>query len=511
MGFLFVSASEIETFDLCPRKWAFVYIENKRPPPNDSAALGTRVHAILEKWLKEGAPPDTWTPEGEIAASGLHLLPAPRTPTLVTEEQFSFTSQRAWYTGFKDFRYRDVDGLIHVGDHKTTKSFTWAKTPEEILCHSQALIYAVDEFRKNPDDDRLALDWIYYKTTGSRKAEPRFQIVTRDVVAEMFFEHVDPVAGEITRLHHEVPVGTPALDFTPDFRSCEAFGGCPFLSICNPTPSQRVQATMTQAGMSLADKLKSMKAGRTSPVHPPEAHQAPQQPFVPQVPQAPQQPFVPQAAPMAPMDPALYQPQMPYVPLVPQTNGGVAPQVPVSQTVPQGQPTLPFPAAPAPQGFQAALPYPVAPAPQEAAAPSAPQEAAAPPQEASKKVRGRPKKRVTATEALEAPETEATKDEEKVTFTLYIGCAPVGVEATNALVYVNAAHDALKKNRGVSHYLETERGAGELCKELESLLALCEGTWNAPRGDVFLSNTQIEEDTASVWLSRAAKVVRAFR
>ena len=48
MGQLYVSASEIEVFDLCPRKWAFSYIENKRPPSNDSAALGTRVHAILE-------------------------------------------------------------------------------------------------------------------------------------------------------------------------------------------------------------------------------------------------------------------------------------------------------------------------------------------------------------------------------------------------------------------------------------------------------------------------------
>jgi len=101
VGALFVSASEIELYDLCPRKWAFAYIEGKRPPPNESAALGSRVHAILERWLKEGAAPDLLTAEGEIAASGLHLLPPPRTPTLVTEEQFSFTSRRAWYTGFK--------------------------------------------------------------------------------------------------------------------------------------------------------------------------------------------------------------------------------------------------------------------------------------------------------------------------------------------------------------------------------------------------------------------------
>jgi len=98
-------------------------------------------------------------------------------------------------------------------------------------------------------------------------------------------------------------------------------------------------------------------------------------------------------------------------------------------------------------------------------------------------------------------------------FTLYIGCAPVGSKVTNALIYVNAAHDAVKKTHGVAHHRELEygKGPGELCKALEALLVLCEGTENVPSGDVFLGNTQVEEDTAPVWISKAAKVVRAFR
>jgi hypothetical protein len=478
MGALFVSASEIETYDLCNRRWAFIYIEGKRPPPNDSAALGTRVHAILEKWLRDGTAPDTWTPEGEIAASGLHLLPAPKTPTLVTEEEFRFTSRRAWYLGYKDFRYRDASGLLHVGDHKTTKSMVWAKSTDEILAHPQALIYAVDEFFKNPNDDRLALDWIYYKTTGSRKAEPRFQIVTKDVVAEMFFEHVDPVAGEITQLHHEVPVGTSALDFRPDFRACDAFGGCAFLSICNPTPTQRMQATMTQAGLSLTDKLKAMKANRPpSPIHPPEAYQAP----------------VVEAGPPAPSVPAFSLPVV----------GQPALPFPQAAPAPQAVPQAPQ-AAPVPQAAQVTTPGPV-PAPQAVSYipdTSAPVPQAAAP--APKKPRGRPPK---ATSVAELPQMNG------IGFTLYVGCAPIGCNVTNALEYVNAAHDQLRQARGVTHYRELEfgRGPGELCAALEALLALCEGTENAPSGDVVLGGAQIEEDTASVWFSKAAKVVRAFR
>jgi hypothetical protein len=532
VGALFVSASEIEVFDLCQRKWAFVYIEQKRPPPNESAALGTRVHAILERWLKEGAAPDLiTTAEGtrerdahEIAASGLHLLPPPRTPTLVTEEQFSFTSKRAWYTGFKDFRYRDANGLLHVGDHKTTKAFTWAKTTDEILCHPQALIYSVDEFFKNPNDNVLSLDWVYYKTTGSRKAEPRFQIVAKQTVAEMFFEHVDPVAGEITRLHHEVPAGTSALDFPPDFRACDAFGGCAFLSICNPTPTQRVQATMTQAGLSLADKLKAMKANRApSPIHPPEAFQAPaaappaapmmQQPVAAPVVPMMQQPVaapmisvaappmqfslptpqgapagasmpVPQATPMAPMDPALYQVSQGAPPVQAVSGPGMLPH-----QVPYQPPAAAPPAQPAP------------------AATAVPEPPAEP-----KKSRGRPKKAPKAQpdDGLADPVDPGIMNDG---FTLYVGCAPIGCNVTNTLEYVNAAHDQLKEAHGVTHYREMEfgKGPGMLCAALEVLLALCEGTSSAPSGDVVLGGAQIEEDTASVWFSKATKVVRAFR
>jgi len=505
MGELFVSASEIEQYELCPRKWAFIQIEKKRPPQNDSAALGTRVHKILEQWLKDGTAPDLLTNEGEIAASGLHLLPPPRTPTLVTEEQFSFTSRRAWYTGFKDFRYRDANGLVHVGDHKTTKSMTWARSLEDILCHPQALIYAVDEFFKNPNDDRLALDWIYYKTTGSRKAEPRFQIVTKDAVAEMFFEHVDPVAGEITRLHHETPPGTSALEFPPDFRACEAFGGCAFLSICNPSPTQRMQATMTQAGMSLTDKLKAMKAGRApSPIHPPEAYQAPQAAPVAPVPAVPQFSLptpqgasvaAPQAASMAPMDPALYQ-----QPAVPPPPAPAVPFVHPLAAVPQA----PAPVAPAPVVPPTA---PEVPFVTQAAMNQTPDPQAPP---AAPKKRGRPKG------AKAVPLGDAVTELDQHTnggFTLYVGCAPIGCNVTSALEYVNAAHDQLRQARGVTHYREMEfgKGPGELCATLEMLLGLCEGTENAPSGDVVLGGAQIEEDTASVWFSKAAKVVRAFR
>jgi 3-methyladenine DNA glycosylase Mpg len=137
-------------------------------------------------------------------------------------------------------------------------------------------------------------------------------------------------------------------------------------------------------------------------------------------------------------------------------------------------------------------------------APQTPTPAAPAAVEPPKKKRGRSPNAVAASD--EAP---AASDG----FVLYIGCAPIGTKVTNALVYVNAAHDEVRKAHSVAHHREMEygKGPGELCKALEILLALCEGTENVPSGDVFLGNTQIEEDTAPVWIAKAAKVVRAFR
>lgn len=59
-----VSASQIQLASLCWRKWAFAYIEGKREPETRQLALGTRVHFILEAYLKYGKVPDpyeTWS------------------------------------------------------------------------------------------------------------------------------------------------------------------------------------------------------------------------------------------------------------------------------------------------------------------------------------------------------------------------------------------------------------------------------------------------------------------
>ena len=69
-----VSASQITTFRDCPRKWYFDKIVKVPRVSTAATELGSAVHEELEHYLKEGRNPSN-TPAGDIARSGLHLLP----------------------------------------------------------------------------------------------------------------------------------------------------------------------------------------------------------------------------------------------------------------------------------------------------------------------------------------------------------------------------------------------------------------------------------------------------
>jgi len=47
-----LSASQIQTFTECQRKWAWRVLDGVEEPPNKAAELGGQVHAELEKYLR---------------------------------------------------------------------------------------------------------------------------------------------------------------------------------------------------------------------------------------------------------------------------------------------------------------------------------------------------------------------------------------------------------------------------------------------------------------------------
>ncbi len=125
-----ISASQIDTYRTCARKWAWKYIGRVDGPQHPSAALGERVHGVLEGWLRDGKAIDTSTREGKIAAAGVSKLPMPGRG--LVERKFDWRSPAGiLYTGRLDLEHERDDVLV-VHDHKTTSSFGWAKTEEDL-------------------------------------------------------------------------------------------------------------------------------------------------------------------------------------------------------------------------------------------------------------------------------------------------------------------------------------------------------------------------------------------
>lgn len=481
---LYVSPSEMETWFLCKRKWAGIYIHGWRGPEKPAAAKGVRTHRHLEKYLRDGTPPDMSTEEGEIAAESLHILPAPG--TVGVEQAFAFAAPGAWFTGVKDFVARyDTHALI--GDHKTTGDKRWIKTEEELLSQPQAPIYAVDEFRRNARIDVVEAQWNYHLTKRPFKVIPVHFLIRRKHATELFFDWLLPEANIIEELHGRDDDDTPhMLEMPGTFTACNAFGGCHLKHICNPTPAEQLGAIMSQG---LLAKIRSGAiVGATAPVYAPPASQA--QPPSPS--QAP-------GAPPAAWDQAFQQQSAP-PPTPPQWTP------PAAATAPPGATPWQAPApvqvqSEAPQQYQQSAPPPWT--PPVVAAPAATPWTPPPRVEEATRKRG---KRKTAEKIDGGDTTEVVEaGEESEGFTLYINCRPVNGEVTSAFDYCEAAHTLLKEEQSILHYGLIEYGKGKPALQIALSKVLQN---NDPlSGDVILLDTEIEKDCLPVFKALASKVV----
>ena len=171
-----LSATQIDIFQLCPRKWDWQYVKKIPLPPNRSQALGSRVHEILESYNRDGTVPDrneTFQFEtddriffpGRVALLALPRLPKPGTGKV--EGEFIIKAKAADYLGYIDLETED-----RIIDFKTTSDpKRWAKTPETLQHDPQAIIYAMKKLLDSKVN-RVILEWLYLKTSGTGKPWP---------------------------------------------------------------------------------------------------------------------------------------------------------------------------------------------------------------------------------------------------------------------------------------------------------------------------------------------------
>ena len=244
------SASQVKNYSRCPRRWHLDKFSNyPTPPVGAGAVLGKKVHAEIERYL-QGETLELST----ITAPARDFLDWLRgRPALVIEQYF----KRDGVIGYIDAYTKGI-----VIDHKTSSDPDLrALTPDQLANDLQMTIYANHCLSQDPSLEQITLAHAYYHTK-----RPAFKVVkikvSREQIERQYKAAIDFIRKEMA------PLATTSIDsFTVPARlsSCNAFGGCPFLSLC--------QAKTPTKGKNQMSNLSDLIAARktTADVLPPEA------------------------------------------------------------------------------------------------------------------------------------------------------------------------------------------------------------------------------------------------
>lgn len=257
----------------CPRKWAYNYVARIPRLQSKGAELGTDVQDTqVDPYLRDGRWFDFTRKSGEIAVQLAPLLPQPKTVAIRQRFWMPVVPDEYGYMGELDVWHPDsavVPGLTGgaslVGDVKTTVDLDWALSDEDLPKDFQAIIYAAHAVLQR-NASVIDLVWWYVRTRKPHRVQ-RSRARMTDVQVMAAFERVDSLGRVVARLKQ---LG-PAPETMPvNVRTCEAYGGCSYRTICNLSPAQ-VHAGVSEGMMSnnpQAMLQQFMNGGASAPLTP---------------------------------------------------------------------------------------------------------------------------------------------------------------------------------------------------------------------------------------------------
>lgn len=264
------SPTQVSTYELCARKWAWKYLDGIEGEENKWATFGTNTHGHLERWLSLKVPPLDNTPEQKLAQVMLKHLPPPQAVVASDVEiELSLRLSGVYFIGKIDLwmpnGYSEVPMPI-VYDHKTTGDLQWALTPELMKEDIQATIYAAWAMLKTRKE-QVAVQWTYGVRKPPRAHPVRAVLTGRDIQDRLSLTLAS--AKEMRDLYHSEK---KALDVVYDASACEAYGGCPYRAHCNLTDEERIDAIMAQGQekqLTIQERLKARSAAASKGTNPP--------------------------------------------------------------------------------------------------------------------------------------------------------------------------------------------------------------------------------------------------
>ncbi len=219
------SATQITTHARCALRWHTEKIQGHRSVPGPGAILGSAVHKVLERYQKDGTPPDGER-AGQIAAAALHLLPDPAVVDNANVEQRFEIDEPGMVRkviGYIDLVEPDKG---RVRDYKTTSKADRAKTADQLRTDTQAIIYTRHAKKSMDCDDGILFNHTYLLTAGTPKAwevEVRMSDEDCDTGWQWVLGRLDLMAADAVKTPKEVE---------PNLKACGDYGGCPYRGRC---------------------------------------------------------------------------------------------------------------------------------------------------------------------------------------------------------------------------------------------------------------------------------------
>jgi hypothetical protein len=250
-----MSASQLSTFQLCERKWAFQSIFRMPRQESESNIFGTTIHAVAERWLKaddlgrdlEGKPVEIYPAEWDArinpsdASAIRSLIEKAITSGVLVRRESRQIEEPIFDEVIPGVRMQGyIDMLLpgEIQDHKSAKNTRYIKTPATLATDTQMLVYAHHAIESGGGigrDEHIVLRHNVFVRQPLKVIRTETQVPKTDVM-KFWNEEVIPAAERMVELKKNGLTENDWRKFrgpADENSACNAYGGCPFLSICN--------------------------------------------------------------------------------------------------------------------------------------------------------------------------------------------------------------------------------------------------------------------------------------
>lgn len=296
---LVISASQIETWDDCRRKWWLSKVHKLPELDKGFQIYGNVIHGVADRFFgaddlgydrATGKPVELYPPGWEISYDRVDKKKVLGTVTPQEQAQIKFLVRKAIEEGIwvrtpgrepeASFFRKVADRIAIIGyidlmlpdevhDHKSTKNMRYAKSAADLVTNTQLLIYAAECFERADEQGRkLDKVTVRHNTFSKDPNDPVVRAVSNTVTREQvvkFWAGVVERAKEMRKLKR---AGIAAESWSgvqgPKTKdTCEAYGGCAFRTICGKVETpQKYRARIELAQKAQQEGASTLTTGQ---------------------------------------------------------------------------------------------------------------------------------------------------------------------------------------------------------------------------------------------------------